>query len=76
MRDYKALIRKAEVPELSFHDLRDTHSSRLQALGKELAVVSERLRHSRKSTTADKYTHTLSSSRTEGAVTLEELFKR
>lgn len=75
LRDYKALIHKAVVPDLSFHDLRDTHSSRLQALGKELAVVSERLRHSRKSTTALKYTHTLSASRIEGAVT-EELFKR
>lgn len=76
LRDYKALIHKAAVPDLSFHDLRDTHSSRLQALGKELAVVLERLRHSRKSTTADKYTHTLSVSRIEGAVTLAELFKR
>ena len=73
--DYKAILERAGVRYLTFHDLRDTHASRLQTIGKELAVVSERLRHSRKSTTADKYTHSLSSSRLAGAVTLDELFQ-
>ena len=42
LRDYKKLIEKAKIPELTFHDLRDTHSSRLQAVGVELAAASER----------------------------------
>ena len=73
LREYKKLIRKAKIPELSFHDLRDHHSSLLQARGVELGVVSERLRHSRKSTTADKYTHVLTERRLEGAMTLSDL---
>lgn len=76
LEDYKAIIKQAGVRYITFHDLRDTHASRLQAMGKELAVVSERLRHSKKSTTADKYTHLLSNSKLEGAVTLEQLFER
>ena len=73
LREYKKLIARAKIPDLSFHDLRDHHSSLLQARGVELGVVSERLRHSRKSTTADKYTHVLSHRRFEGAMSLSDL---
>lgn len=48
LREYKKLIERARIPDLSFHDLHDHHSSLLQARSVELGVVSERLRHSRK----------------------------
>lgn len=76
LRDYKALIAKAEVPELSFHDLRDTHASRLLAAGVDIGTVSERLRHSRKSTTLDRYVHTLPLSRRRSAVVMEDLLEK
>lgn len=73
LRDYYKIIDKAGVPRLTFHDLRDTHASRLLAAGKDIGVVSERLRHSRKSTTLDRYTHVLESRRREGAMSLTEI---
>lgn len=76
LRDYKALIAKAKVPELSFHDLRDTHASRLLAAGVDIGAVSERLRHSRKSTTLDRYVHTMPLSRRKSAVVMENLLKK
>jgi integrase len=76
LRDYRAIVERAGIPYLTFHDLRDMHSSRLQAAGVELAAVSQRLRHSRPSTTADKYTHPLSGSRVSAAMTLEQLLRR
>ncbi len=74
LRDYYKIIDKAGVPRLTFHDLRDTHASRLLAAGKDIGVVSERLRHSRKSTTLDRYVHVLESRRREGAMSLVEIF--
>ncbi len=74
LRDYYKIIDKAGVPRLTFHDLRDTHASRLLAAGKDIGVVSERLRHSRKSTTLDRYAHVLESRRREGAMSLTEMF--
>ena len=75
LRDYKKLIALAGVPSIVFHDLRDTHASRLIAEGVDITVVSERLRHSRVSTTLDKYAHGIKSKRKAGAITLEALFK-
>lgn len=75
LKAYKEIVTNAGVPPITFHDLRDSHASLLQNLTGDLAVVSERLRHSKKSTTADKYVHTLTSARLDGVVTLEQLFK-
>ena len=73
LRDYQALIDKAGIPRLSFHDLRDTHASRALAAGVDIGTVSERLRHSRKSTTLDRYAHVLESSRRRAALTMDDL---
>ena len=72
LRDYQVLIKKAGVPRLSFHDLRDTHASRALAAGVDISTVSERLRHSRRSTTLDRYAHALASNRQRG-ITMNEL---
>ena len=73
LRDYQKIIKSAGVSVITFHDLRDSHISLLQSHNVDLAVLSERARHSRKSTTADKYVHTVTSSRLEGVMSLEAM---
>jgi integrase len=75
LRDYKEVIAKAGIPELTIHDLRDTHASRAQAEGYDIAMVSERLRHSRKSTTLDRYAHVVETSRRRRAIKMSDLYR-
>jgi integrase len=75
LKAYKEIFTDSGIPYITFHELRDSHASLLQNLTGDVAVVSERLRHSKKSTTVDKYVHTLTSARLDGVVTLEQLFK-
>ncbi|PWI56668.1 site-specific integrase [Sulfoacidibacillus thermotolerans] len=52
-------IARANVPPIRFHDLRHTHASLLLLQGVHPKVVSERLGHSKISTTLDTYSHVL-----------------
>ena len=74
-RAYDRLIERAEVPDARFHDQRDLSASLLIAKGVDIAVVSERLGHSRKSTTWDKYIRVVKSARERAVMTLEEMLK-
>ena len=58
LRKYKALIKKAKVSEIPFHNLRHTHATMLMRMGENPKVVSERLGHSRVGITLDIYSHT------------------
>ncbi|MCY3959457.1 MAG: tyrosine-type recombinase/integrase [Chloroflexi bacterium] len=59
----KAAFKRAGLPpETRLHDLRHTHASLLLARGHALPVVSERLGHRTKSTTANLYAHALPTS--------------
>ncbi len=58
-RHYKALIRRAGIPERRFHDLRHTCASLLFAEGIEVAVVSRTLGHASITITVDTYMHLL-----------------
>jgi integrase len=49
------LVRRAGVPSITFHDLRDTHASLLAKAGVPIEVVSQRLGHSTISITVDRY---------------------
>lgn len=75
LRDYNKVIEEARVPVITFHDLRDTHASRALAEGYDLAMVSERLRHSRKSTTLDRYAHVVETTRKRHAIKLTDLYR-
>ena len=57
----------------TIHEPKISESELSVVRGLELGVISERLRHSRKSATADKYTHVLSTRRLEGAMSLADL---
>lgn len=74
LNSYKRLIRQAGVPEITFHDLRDSHASRLLAQGVDIGAVSERLRHTSKSTTLNRYIHVVEAQRRRAAMTMDELF--
>lgn len=56
-RSFKADLKKAELPEIRFHDLRHGHATMLIELGEDLKVISERLGHSTITMTADTYGH-------------------
>jgi integrase len=59
VRHYHALLAKAGLPRLRFHDLRHTAASLLLAQGLELRVVQQVLGHSQISLTANLYTHVM-----------------
>jgi len=57
LKDYKALLKKAGLRELRFHDLRHTAASLMLNHGVPVLVVSKILGHSKASTTLDIYGH-------------------
>ena len=59
IRTWKRIIRDAGVGHVRFHDLRHASATYLLQAGVPLQVVSERLGHSRTSTTSDVYAHVL-----------------
>src|SRR3712207_4995219 len=65
-RSYKPLLKRAGLPQMSFHDLRHTFAS-LMMPNEHPKIVQEMLGHSRISTTLDIYSH-LSQDMQEGAV--------
>jgi integrase len=54
---FKPLMKKADVPQIRFHDLRHTAASHMLNMGIPPIVVSKRLGHSKISTTLDMYGH-------------------
>lgn len=54
-RAYEAIIRRAGVRRIRFHDLRHTHATWLLQSGQPVKVVSERLGHAKVSITLDTY---------------------
>jgi integrase len=58
-RDFQALLRRAGVPRIRFHDLRHTCATLLLRRGIHPKVVSELLGHSTVTMTLDRYSHVL-----------------
>lgn len=54
---FKRIQRLSPVPRITLHGLRHTHASLLIEAGIDVATVSARLGHSKKSVTLDIYTH-------------------
>jgi integrase len=72
-RSFKPILRKAELPDIRFHDLRHTCASVLLAAGENMKTVQELLGHSRFSTTADTYAHTLPDQHRQAAETMDRI---
>ena len=58
-RTWKRIIRDAGVGHVRFHDLRHVSATYMLQAGVPVKVVSERLGHSRTSTTTDTYAHVM-----------------
>ncbi|TFJ93635.1 site-specific integrase [Lentibacillus salicampi] len=59
LRNFNSIQKRADVPKITFHDLRHTHATMLLKLGENPKIVSERLGHARTSITLDIYSHVL-----------------
>lgn len=59
LRTFYLIIEKADVPKITFHDLRHTHATLLLAKGVHPKVVAERLGHADMRVTLEVYSHVL-----------------
>ncbi|MFC1996923.1 tyrosine-type recombinase/integrase [Chloroflexota bacterium] len=57
LRDFKKVLRRADLPEIRWHDLRHTAASLMLNNNVPVIVVSRRLGHARPSITLDVYGH-------------------
>ncbi|MEI8165132.1 MAG: tyrosine-type recombinase/integrase [Chloroflexales bacterium] len=72
-RAYKAMLRQAELPDCTFHDLRHTAGSLMLLAGARYAEVSEVLGHSSVKVTQDIYAHAFPETRREAVAGLGRL---
>ncbi|PGP44883.1 hypothetical protein COC57_10315 [Bacillus thuringiensis] len=72
-RSLNALVQKATVPKIRFHDLRHTHATLLLAKGVNVKVISERLGHSNIKITLDTYSHVLPTMQEDAVNKIEEI---
>lgn len=57
LRQFYGFLKEANLPSITFHDLRHLHATTLMALGENPKIVAERLGHSRVQVTLDTYSH-------------------
>ncbi|ADH63077.1 integrase family protein [Allomeiothermus silvanus DSM 9946] len=72
-REFLAIIKRAKVKEIRFHDLRDTHVSLLALAGVDPKVVSERVGHASVAFTQQTYQHLFRAQRKKAALAVGEL---
>jgi integrase len=72
-REYKKFLRRAGLPDISFHDLRHSNATILAAAGVPLKVIQERLGHADIKTTLEFYEHVTPAMGKDAARKLEDL---
>jgi integrase len=72
-QQFKPLLKRAELPDMRFHDLRHTSATLLLSQGVHPKVVQERLGHSQISVTLDTYSHVLPTMQREAAGKFDQL---
>jgi integrase len=72
-QDFKPLLKRAELPDIHFHDLRHTCATLLLGQGVHPKIVQERLGHSQISMTLDTYSHVLPTMQREAANKLDSI---
>ena len=72
-RTWKRIVKNADVGHVRFHDLRHASATYLLNAGAPLQVVSQRLGHTRTSTTTDVYAHVLPGMGRQAAELLESV---
>jgi integrase len=68
---YKALLKRAELPMIRFHDLRHTCATLLLSKNVNPKIVSEMLGHASIAITLDTYSHVLPNMRDQAAAAME-----
>jgi integrase len=71
-RRFKALLTRAQLPEIRFHDLRHTCATLLLTKNVNPKIVSEMLGHASIAITLDTYSHVLPNMRDQAAQAMEE----
>lgn len=74
-KDFKEILKRAELPNIRFHDLRHTAATLMLQQGVHPKVVQERLGHSDIALTLNTYSHVLPSMQEEAAEKMDELLK-
>lgn len=72
----KAVLKKARLPEYSFHKLRHTNATLLLSQGVPLTIVRDQLGHSQIALTANTYGHAVPTALQEAAEVLERIVSR
>jgi integrase len=75
LNQLKALLAKAGLPEIRFHDLRHSSATMLLSMGVHPKIVQEILGHSQISMTMDTYSHVLPTMQKEAMSKLNELLQ-
>ena len=73
---FKAILKKAGLPEIRFHDLRHSSATLLLSEGVHPKIVQERLGHSTIGVTMDTYSHILPSMQKDAVGKLDLMFKK
>lgn len=73
---FQALLKKAELPPIRFHDLRHSAATILLSMGVPAKVIQELLGHSQISITLNTYSHVLPSMQQEAMQKMNEVFKQ
>jgi integrase len=73
-RAFKALCQRSGVPEITLHEGRHTHTTTLIAAGVPIGVVSQRLGHSKVSTTMDIYAHVIPPMQAAATAEIERIY--
>ncbi|MBA4543961.1 MULTISPECIES: site-specific integrase [Thermoactinomyces] len=74
LRSFYRIIKKANLPDIRFHDLRHTHATLMLKQGEHPKIVSERLGHSNTRITMDIYSHVLPNMQQEAVDRFEKMF--
>ena len=72
LREFKEVLRRANLPEIRFHDLRHTAASITLNRNIPVLTVSRILGHAKSSITLDAYGHLIPSAQMEAARAMEE----
>lgn len=73
-QSFKPLLKRAELPDIRFHDMRNTHAKLILSQGVHPKVVQEWLGHSQISVTMDTYSHVLVTMQREVVSLLDRLW--
>lgn len=73
IRDFQAVVSKAGLPKIRFHDLRHTSATLLLIAEVHPKIVQERLGHSRIDMTLDTYSHVVPGMQQEAADQLDKM---